>query len=79
MITSFGKCSSDITKDEISLWMSNISNKSFADAISEIVDFYTHARPSEKNLIEDCFGSMGFWEETFNIKTEENSNVEEND
>lgn len=79
MITSFGKCSNDMTKDEISLWISNMSNKSFVDAISEIADFYVHARPSEKNLIEDCLGSMGFWEETFNIKTEENSNVEEND
>ena len=79
MITSFGKCSSDITKDEISLWMSNISNKSFADAISEIVDFYAHARPSEKNLIEDCLSSMEFLKETFDIKVEEDYDVKQGD
>lgn len=80
MITNFGKCSDDMTRDEMLLWFSNMRKKKFEDAIAEILDFYTHAHACEKNLIEDCLCSADFLREAFDIQEEkENGDDEEED
>lgn len=70
MITNFGKCSDDMTRDEMLLWFSNMRKKKFEDAIAEILDFYIHAHTCEKNLIEDCLCSMDFLREALDIQNE---------
>ena len=80
MITHFGKCSDDMTRDEMLLWFSNMRKKKFEDAIAEILDFYTHAHTCEKNLIEDCLCSVDFLREAFDVQEEkERGDDEEED
>ena len=79
MVTKFGKCADNMTKDEMGLWLRNIGGKSFKEAMLEIIDFYDCARIDERMLIEDCLGSIGFLKETFGVVAEERSAREEKD
>lgn len=79
MVTKFGKCADNLNREEMSLWLRNIENKSLKEAMLEIIDFYDCARIDEKILIEDCLGSIGFLKETFCAVAEKGSVREEKD
>lgn len=79
MVAKFGKCADNMTREEMSLWLRNIENKSLKEAMLEIIDFYDCARIDEKTLIEDCLGSIEFLKETFCAVAEEGSVREEKD
>lgn len=51
MVNKFGNSKSDMTRDEFVYWLYTMKNRSFAEVIEKIADFYRVARDTEKAMI----------------------------
>ena len=54
MVNKFGNSKSDMTRDEFIYWLYTMKNRSFAEVVEKVADFYRVARDTERAMISSA-------------------------